>query len=121
MSLPHEKKRSSHVGLVFLGLIGAYSALPMCSGTQEYNQNVYNTREDCEQDYSPNQCTSDGTSHFRGPYYRSDPDKRRRDPADPGPGRTYERTNRLPENLVRVQKGIRGGFGSSAHRFGISS
>ncbi len=122
---PKQKKRSGNIALVIMGLVGAYAALPMCSTGTEYSRNYYNNREDCEQDYPASDCyrgTAYGSGyHYYGPYYRSDPVARLRDSKDPGPGRTAQETNRVSDKVVRVEKSTRGGFGSSARRYGVSS
>jgi hypothetical protein len=102
-------RRSQWVGWVWVGLAGAYVALPLIPEGKTYRQNVYSDWSDCEADYSRQQCQQDNSSsspggrvYFVGPSYAADRNNAAAN--DPGPGRS---------GVTRTFKtSVRGGFGA---------
>ena len=87
-----------------------------CGRESDIMRNIYHNRDDCERDYSNNQCREErnyygssgySTGRWIGPDYHSDnPDK-------PGPGR---------ENLAAERQVVkRGGFGLTGQSFSRGS
>ena len=109
--------RSQVVHLTLVGMIGALVAARLLPAGPQMRSNLYNSRADCERDYSPAQCasysggsSSGGTRSFlwHGPAYVAD----RSSPAargDPGPGRV---------GLASAVSSLRGGFGAFGRAFG---
>lgn len=79
-------KRSETICLAVMGAAVVGSAWYE-SNVQNLSRNRYARLEDCECDYRPEQCSSSsyGGGHY-GPWYLSDPELRRQDARDPGPG-----------------------------------
>lgn len=118
-------RKSSTVRLVLMGAAVGSSGLLAGCGT-DVQRNRYTSREDCIADYSQTQCGPDfpvgavaaigAATYYYGPWYRSDPTARRRDPGDPGAGRYFSGGSsgsvgaRAP---ATVEAGTRGGFGST--------
>lgn len=121
MSAEAPRWRSRAVNLVLLGTAGSLATmLGGCSGgsgmtySNDYHRNVYASAADCARDYSPLQCSAEGTPNrprVLGPAYRMVAGL----PSacatgDPGPGR-------LSSGLASPRTGIeRGGFGPSCSR-----
>ncbi len=106
------------VPLVLLGALGL--GLWKCSGTP-VQRNRYNSLQDCERDYSTQQCTADypvgssggGGSHYYGPWYRSRSGTSASYAGDPGPGRSGGIVGLGDGHPNGVELGTRGGFGAS--------
>jgi len=113
--------------IVVLGLLGigavaggslAYDWFAGDEPEQATQRNGYTTREDCERNYSREQCSTDSTYRpgigfvpiFWGPFYQSGPSFVRRS-GDPGPGRVSRGTF-VEQGAAGVSR--RGGFGSTA-------
>jgi hypothetical protein len=104
--------------------VGGSGLLTGCGA--DVQRNRYTSREDCIADYSQTQCGPDFpvgaaaaagvATYYYGPWYRSDPTARVRDPNDPGAGR-YFRSGGANSGAARapasVEAGTRGGFGST--------
>ena len=104
--------RSQIVGLTLVGLVGAFLATRLSAPTPQMRRNVYNWKQDCERDYTPQQCQATGgyngsgysSGGWHGPSYYADRTTAQAR-GDPGPGRFGLRAGIINASL-------RGGFGA---------
>ena len=111
--------RSHVVSVTVVGLAGLLLAGRLIPSGQQMRYNTYRSRAECERDYTPAQCSNDGSSNsgssggfshgytgggWRGPSYYADraaPEAK----SDPGSGRYGLRAG-------FVNASLRGGFGA---------
>jgi len=128
---PARASRMVVLGLLGVGaLAGGYFAHDYFASDDEPQEatqrNGYTTKEECEKNYTKEQCTPGQTYRsgvgfipiFWGPYYR-DSTSMLRSPADPGPGR-FSRGSVVDAGPA-APASRRGGFGTSASGHGTGS
>jgi hypothetical protein len=105
--------RSETLPWIVLGSIVAWMAVVRMSETPA-RQNAYGSREACERDYRPDQCSrGSGGSGYYGPRFSSGTSTA----DDPGPGRTAAADGRS-QAASGVHNVSRGGFGSTGRGHG---
>lgn len=125
-------KKTRRSDAIWLALMGAVVAGPLLyqAMAADVRRNLYATREDCVADYSEAECPRVISTHpyspdprerktlrYHGPWYRDG--STARTSSDPGPGRTFERSNssdtpgsRSAAAPTGTEPGVlRGGFG----------
>jgi hypothetical protein len=120
---PRRASRTIMLALVGVGIAavgyGVWSSLVEGEEEAPQQRNGYATQQECEANYSKEQCTQGQTYRsgmgfmpiFWGPFYRDGSALLGRTPNDPGPGRVSRGT--VVEKATPTAS-RRGGFGSSA-------
>ena len=122
-SPPRRASRTIMLALVGVGIAavgyGVWSSLDEGEEEEAQQRNGYTTQQECEANYSKEQCTQGQTYRpglgfmpiFWGPFYRDGSSLLGRTPNDPGPGRVSRGT--VVEKATPTAS-RRGGFGSSS-------